>query len=348
MYKLPRFLPCCVLLAGCLTLVSGCANNDGPGEGGSKKFLKLGTAPVGGAFAPMGDALAQVIAENKPEGFGKLSSTATKGTKENIRLLDQGELDFGMSNAAISYFAARGEAGWEKAYDIKAVMTLAPNVAMFVTLESSGIKTIADMKGKRVTIGPGGAGFEDFVGPILEAHGLSLDADAENGIKAQNAPPSQAVTLLGDGAIDAAFLGGAVPTPAISQACSTMDVHFIPYDDDAKQALIENYAFFSPYTIPQATYSDLQGDYEGLITGAVQVITSANQDEEIVYLFTKTIYENQEAVLKKHPVGKAIVAKNVVRNRGVDFHPGAIRYYKEAGIWPGSDGDAEKTGKTAD
>ena len=334
----------CVTIVTTVGLVIGCTG--GEEEGGEKRFLQLGTAPVGGAFNVVGGAIAEVVEEDRPEGMGKLTAKATKGTQENIRALDDGSIDFALANAAISYFAVRGEGAWDKEYDVKTVMTLAPNVAMFVTTKGSGIETIADLKGKKVTIGPAGAGFEYFVGPLVEAHGLTLEADKENSIKKQNATQSQAVDLLGDGAIDAAFLGGAVPTSSLLQACSTLDVVFIPFDPAVRETLITDYDFFDPFTIAKDKYSDLTGEFEGLNVGAMHLITSGSQDEDLVYNFTKTVYERREKVAAKHPAGKAINPKNVIKNTGTEFHPGAIRYYKEIGIWPesGDEGAAKTDG----
>lgn len=334
----------CVAIVTTLGFVIGCTG--GEEEGGEKRFLQLGTAPVGGAFNVVGGAIAEVVEEDRPEGMGKLSAKATKGSQENIRALDDGSIDFALANAAISYFAVRGEGAWDKKYDIKTIMTLAPNVAMFVTTKGSGIETIADLKGKKVTIGPAGAGFEYFVGPLLEAHGLTLEAGQDNSIVKQNATQSQAVDLLGDGATDAAFLGGAVPTSSLVQACSTLDVVFIPFDPAVKEKLIADYQFFEPFTIAKEKYSDLTGEFEGMNVGAMHLVTSGAQDEELIYNFTKTVYERREKVAAKHPAGKAINPKNVVKGTGVEFHPGAIRYYKEIGIWP-EEGDegAAKTKK---
>ena len=291
---------------------------------------------------------------HRPEGVGDFSAVATKGSQQNIRDLDKGDLDFALANAAITYFAVRGEGAWEQQYDTKAVLTLAPNVAMFITLESSGIRTIADLKGKRVCVGPAGAGFEYFVGPLLEAHGVTYDD-----FSPQNATQSGAVDLLGDGSLAAAFLGGAVPTGSIMQACASQDIFFIPYEKTAREQLVEKYPFFHPATVKADVYPDLKQDYEGLNVGSMHLITSGSQDEQLVYLVTKTIYENRAEVAEKHPAGNAINPKNAVRDTGTEFHPGAIRYYKEIGIWPeeassgntseedgDGDADASETEKT--
>ena len=325
------------LLSGCTSSKS--SKNGGQGSAG-KRFLKLGTAPIGGAFNSVGGALAEVLNAHRPDGVGKFEAAATKGSQQNIRNIDQGELDFALSNSAITYFAVRGEGKWDKKYNIKTVMTLAPNVAMFIALKGSGIKTIADLKGKRVCVGPAGAGFEYFVGPLLEAHGVSYDD-----FSPQHASQSGAVDLLGDGSISAAFLGGAVPTASIVQACSSKDVVFIPFDPKALEQLTAKYLFFRPATIPAGTYSDLKEDFHGLNVGSMHLITSGSQDEELVYQVTKTIYENRADVVKRHPAGKAINPKVCIMNTGTEFHPGAIRFYKEIGIWPDK-GDSPSGGKT--
>ncbi len=302
-------------------------DSDGSAEATPKKrFLSIGTAPPGGAFFVVGGALAEVA--NGAPGWD-VTAEATKGSRENIRRLLRGDLDFGLSNAAITYFALRGEAGWEKPYPVRSVMTLAPNVALFIARADSDVKTIADLAGKRVVIGPAGAGFEMFVTPILAAHGVSYDD-----FTALNNTQSGAVDMLSDGSADAAFLGGAVPTASIVQASASMDLHFVPFDEDARASLLADYPFYAPTTIPAETYRGQEADFAGLVVGAMHLLTAESVDEAVVYTMTKTLYENRAQVVERHPAGRAINPKNVVADKGTPFHPGAIRYFKEAGIWP--------------
>lgn len=336
-HVLPVLLIPVFFLVGCnrsSTNSDGSAAEDA--SSGKRQFISMGTAPVGGAFPVVGGAICDVLNQHKSVIDWKLSPKGTKGSQENIRRLQQGELELGLSNAAISYFAARGEAGWNEKYDIRAVATLAPNVAMFIARADSGIQTIADLKGKRVITGPAGAGFQMFVEPILAEHGI-----AWSDITSLNATQSDSVDQLSDGSADAAFLGGAVPTGSITQAASTFDVRFIPFEEPARQALIEKYAFFHSATIPAGTYKGLDEDFQGLNVGSMHLITSASQDEDLVYLITKTMWEYRDEIAEQHPAGKAINAGNVARNTGIEYHPGAIRFYQEAGIWPGSQSPAE-------
>ena len=135
--------------------------------------------------------------------------------------------------------------------------------------------------------------------------------------------------MLMDGSADAAFLGGAVPTASITQAAASMELTFVPFGDDEKQRLIDDYVFFRPATIPSDTYRGQSEPFEGLDVGSMHFITSTGASEELVYSVTKLLYEYRELVVEKHPAGRAINPNNVVRDTGTEFHPGAIRFYRE-------------------
>lgn len=325
-----------ILLASiALCCSSGCNSNtatDGAtGEkavSGKRQFVTVGTAPAGGAFAPVGNAIASVVESNKGDLNWSVAPQGTKGTQENIRKLQTGELEFAMANAAISYFATKGEGAWGTPHDVRTVATLAPNVGVFVTTESSGIEKIADLKGKRVVLGPAGAGFDYFLKPLLSAHGVSYDD-----ITVLNGNYFAAGDMMADGKADAAFMGGAIPIPAVTQLCSSQDIVFVKLDDGVPEKLKE-YPFYFTVPVKAEAYSDLTEELTGINVGNMHLITHANVDEDVVYNFTKLIYENRDQVAEKHPAGKALNPKNAVRDTGTPFHPGAIKFYKEAGIWP--------------
>ncbi|MEM8954999.1 MAG: TAXI family TRAP transporter solute-binding subunit [Verrucomicrobiota bacterium] len=325
----PRiFLFLCFVSAANLFLMSCSPSGDSEGGANENRFLSIGTAPPGGAFFVVGGAIAEVLGDQAGDADWVMTAEATMGTQENIRRLASGDLDLAMANAAISYFASRGGRDWETAQPIQSVMTLAPNVAFFITPADSGVKTISDLKGKRVVIGPPGAGFEHFVEPILEAHGVKLsDLDALYGTQ------PAAVDMLSDGSAAAAFLGGAIPTASITQASASGDIFFIPFEEEARQKLIEEYSFFQPALVEAGTYRGQEEDFPCLNVGSMHLITSTDKDEELIYQLTKALYENREAVVAKHPAGKAINPKNAARPVGTEFHPGAIRFYEEIGIW---------------
>ncbi|MFQ5670253.1 MAG: TAXI family TRAP transporter solute-binding subunit [Acidobacteriota bacterium] len=321
-----RFFFCFVLLP-----LLGCGGQDGPPRK-ARSFLSIGTAPPGGAFFVVGGALSEALTQ-AGEGSWRVTAEATKGSQENIRRLARGELDLALSNAAITYFAVRGEGGWDRAYPMRAVMTLAPNVALFVAPAASGLHSLQDLKGRRVVVGPAGAGFEYFLRPLLAAHGLTYDD-----FSPVHATQSRAVDLLADGAAAAAFLGGAVPTASISRAAVSQEIRFLTFDPAAVDSLTNRYLFFDPAVIPAGTYHGQERDFTGLNVGSIQLITAVDADEDLIYRITRALYENRERVAERHPAGRAIQPQIVVRDTGTPFHPGAIRYYREIGIWPADRG----------
>ncbi len=331
----PGFLAIAGVTAIALALSTGCDKSgagSATGENGKtgRQFITVGTAPAGGAFAPVGNAIASVVEAHKGDLNldWKVAPQGTKGTQENIRKLVSGDIQFGMANAAISYFAVKGEGGWGDPTEVRAIATLAPNVGVFVTTESTGIKTIADLKGKRVVLGPAGAGFDYFLKPLFEAHGISYDD-----MTPLDGNYFTACDMIADGKADAAFMGGATPIPAVTQLCTSQDVVFIKLDANAPEKL-KKYPFYFPVPLKSGVYDDLKEDLVGINVGNMQLISHANVSEDMAYNFTKLMYENREEVAEQHPAGKAINPKNVVLDVGTPFHPGAIKYYKEAGIWP--------------
>jgi len=332
MTLLARLFPALLVLLS----YAGCSRSDpaaggtpaAPKSAGGPRFVSVGTAPPGGAFFVVGGALAEVISEKKGDRAWNVTSEATMGSQENIRRLARGELDFAVSNAAITYFAVRGEGEWTSKQAVRSVMTLAPNVAFFLAPTKSGVKSIADFRGKRVVVGPAGSGMEAFIQPLLAAHGVQY-----SDFTPLHATQTAAVDMLADGSAVAAFLGGAVPTASITQACSSQDILFIPFDPAARTELVAKYPFFSPATIPAGIYPNQKDEFAALDTGSMHFIAGEGTDEELVYQVTRTIYENRETVVAKHAAGRAINPRNVVRQTGTPFHPGAIRYYREIGIW---------------
>ena len=304
-----------------LLAAGGCG---GGGDGALPAFLSLGTAPPGGAFFVVGGALAEDLGE---AGL-RVTPEATKGSGENIRRLASGELDLAVSNAAVTYFAARGEDGWGRPYPVQAVMTLAPNVATFVSPRRHEVNRIQDLAGRRVVVGVAGAGFEHFIRPIVEAHGVTY----EDFIPLYNTQAG-AVDMLSDDSAAAAFLGGAVPTASIVQATAGMDTLLVPLDPEIRRGLPERFPFYREAVIPAGTYRGQDEDYLGLDVGSMHLITRADADEETVYQVTRALWERRDSVVEKHPAGRAINENNAPRNTGVPFHPGAVRFYREAGIW---------------
>lgn len=318
------------LMSGLGLVLAGCGGGDT--AQGKREFISVGTAPAGGAFYTVGSAVCEVVNEHRGDLNWRVNAESTGGSMENIRLLTQGKLQFAMSNSSITYFAVRGTEGWEQPHEVRSVITLFPNVAMFVTLANSGIEKVSDLKGKSVFLGPEGAGFEFFVKPILAAHGLSLsDIDGRFGSQ------QSAVDLLGDNAVAAAMIGGGTPNPALSQMAQANSIRLIPYDDEAKQKLISEFSFFEEASIPAGTYTGIDADYQGLNVGSAHLITHKSVPEQTVYEFVKRVYEHRAAIAERHRAALNIRPETAAAVNGIEYHPGAERFFREAGIWPQAD-----------
>lgn len=318
------------------TAVVGCSGGGGSGRdggGAGNEFVSIGTAPVGGSFYNVGSALADALNQHGDEaGWRNVTAEATGGSLENLRRLSSGEIQLGLSNSSITYFAVRGEGDFDRQYDVKAVMTLHPLVAMFVTREDSGVDRIADLKGKRVVVGPEGAGFEHFIGPILNAHEVTYED-----FDPVYAGMQSSVGYLQDESVAATFLGGGLKAGSITSAASSMDIALVPFDEEARAELIETYPFYQPVTVPAGTYRGQEEDFAGLNVGSAHLLVRSDSPEEFVYRVTKILYEARETLAESNAQAQHINAENVVRNTGTEFHPGAIRYYREIGIWPGGE-----------
>ncbi len=309
-----------------LLLSAGCNSQSGSAGGGKRQFISVGTAPVGGAYYTVGSAVCEVVNDSSGDLNWRVNAEATGGSMENIRLVSQGKFQFGMCNSAITYFAVRGSEGWDQAHDVRSVITLFPNLAMFATTSDSEIQSIAEMKGKRVYLGPEGAGFEFFLRPILQAHGLEL-----SDVQAVFGNQQKSVELVGDGAVAAAIVVSG--TPALSQMLQAQSMRLIPYDEEAKMALIEEYSFFQPATLPSGTYPGID-EFQGLTLGEAHLITHASVGEEVVYQFVRMVYENRDQIAQRHRAAAAMKPDTVSRPNGTDYHPGAIRYFRENDMWP--------------
>jgi TRAP transporter TAXI family solute receptor len=295
--------------------------------------IKIATASVGGSYYPIGNALAQTLSKNLPGVL--VTAENSSGSAQNIRMMDAGQVHFGLSNAAITYPAVRGLEGFEKPFPMKVVISLNASINIMVALKSSGIRTWADLKGKRIVIGPAGAGWDYFAKPIFAAHGVNYE-DIRPVYEAQAA----AMELLTDGIVDAVFVCGSVPHATILSASATHELEYLEFDEASLDKVTAEYPFIKKLTIPAQTYKGMDGEFLAVDSGATQLLVHENADPDYIYLIAKTIYENRSTVAEMHPAGKEITPERAAIDIGIDYHEGSLRYFNEIKIWkprPASD-----------
>jgi TRAP transporter TAXI family solute receptor len=294
-------------------------------------FFRIGTGGTSGTYYPIGGLIANAISGNNG-GVPGLVATAvsSNGSVANINAIQGSALESGFSQSDVAYWAHSGTGLYEgkgKVEDLRLIATLYPETVHIVARKDAGITSVADLKGKRVSIDEPGSGTIVDSRIVLAAFGLS-----EQDIEPEYLKPGPAGDRLRDGALDAYFFVGGYPTGAVSELATSAGISLVPISGPEVEKLLADYSFFAKDTVPAGTYAGV-GDTE-TISVAAQWVTSAKQPEELVYNITKTLWNDKTraALDAGHAKGKMITLDNAVTSLGIPLHPGAERFYREAGV----------------
>ncbi|WP_376841231.1 TAXI family TRAP transporter solute-binding subunit [Bordetella pertussis] len=294
----------------------------------AQQFFRIGTGGTAGTYYPVGGMIANSISQP-----GKLIATAvaSNGSVANINGILGGSLEAGFTQSDVAYWAYSGTGtfdGKPKAQDLRLIATLYPESIHLVARKGSGIKTVADLRGKRVSMDEPGSGTLVDVRLILGAFGMT-DKD----IKAEYLKPNQAGDKLKDGGLDAFFFVSGAPAVAISElASSGAGIELVPIVGPEIDKLRSQQEFFTPDTIAANTYQNV-GEVKTISINA-QLVTSAKLPEQTVYDIVKALYSDatRKTLDNGHAKGKLITKENAVKGAGIPFHAGAEKYYKEVGL----------------
>ncbi len=330
------FLLLLALLLALSLVAAGCGGSqEEPKEqgeqqqsGGETTKLFLATGSTGGTYYPLGGAMAKVWNDNI-EGLN-VTAQSTGASVENIRLLASGqtELAMAMNGPAQAAWLGKGDFEGKPLNNFRAVGVIYPEVMQIVTPTDSGIQTVADLKGKRVSIGPVGSGTASSALKILAAYGL----DPEKDIQKFQDTFADAARKLKDGQLDAAFAVLAVPAGSIIDVTTSTPVTIVDIEGEGLQKLLEADPAFTPYDIPGGTY---KGQDEVAHTVSQWAVLYVKEDlpEDLIYQMTKVMYEKTDEIAKGHARGEQITIDNALKGiEPVEFHPGAVKYYKEKGM----------------
>jgi TRAP transporter TAXI family solute receptor len=260
-----------------------------------------------------------------------VTAQASNGSLANVNGIAGGAMESGFSQSDVATWAQTGKGLFEgkpSIAELRLIANLYPETIHVVVKKGSGIKSIAELKGKRVALDEPGSGTLVNARLVLAAYGLK-----ETDIKPEYIKPNQASDKMKDGALDAFFFVGGAPAGAIAElASSGAGIELLPITGAQADTLRRGNPFFANDSVPAATYKDVAA-VNTLSVGA-QWVTSAKADTETVYQITKSLYSDatQKALAAGHAKGKLITVKNAVLGAGIPFHPGAERFYKEAGV----------------
>lgn len=310
---------------------TGDANEGTEGEetvdnSGDVLELSFATGGTSGTYYPLGGAIANVW-NNTVEGINVTIQPAGASV-ENINRVSSGEVDIvlAMNNIADQAFKGEGESFPKKLDGFKAVGVVYPEVMHIVTTQDTGIKTIADLKGKTINPGPPGSGTYVTALAILEAYGIGPDD-----FKSRPGSFSDAVAGLKDGNLDAGFAVVSFPASAVTQIATSNPVKILEVTGEGFDNLKEKVPFAAQFPIKGGVY---KGQDEDAITVALQAVMYVKEDldEDLVYNLTKTLYEQTEEIEKGHARGGQISIDNAANGITTPFHPGALKYLEEKGI----------------
>lgn len=316
-------------LGACAALLTGCASGSlrPPAPAGATR-LTLGTSPPGGGFTPFGDAFAATIGERDRSLM--VQQVFTKGSTENIPLLEAGRLDLGLAGGEPAFEALSGTG--RPAAALKIVASMYPSAGMFIVPGTSRARTISDLKGQPVIFGATGSGLVVLARYVLAGLGLDMQRDFRPILLDRD---DRALPMLADGSA-AALWGGGIAWPAFSQlARSPSGARFIVPDDQEIAAVLGRYPFLKRLTVAPDTYANQK---EAIVSiGSWSVILSrADLDEGIAYRLAKAIHEGESTMAAKVASGRETLSKNtMIAAAKPDYiHPGVRRYLRDAGIAP--------------
>lgn len=318
-FKISLWAALFVLMAG------GCSDN------AEETFVTIGTGGVTGVYYPTGGAICRLVNKGRKEHGIRCSVESTGGSVYNLNTIRAGELDMGVAQSDWQYHAYHGtskfaDAGANK--KLRAVFSVHPEPFTVVARADSGIKTFADLKGKRVNIGNPGSGQRGTMEVVMAAMGWEK-ADFSLVSELKSAEQSAA---LCDNKIDAIVFTVGHPSGSIKEATTTCDSILVPVTGKAIDKLIADNSYYRSATIPGGMYRGNANDVQTFGVGAT-FVSSENVPADIIYQVVRAVFENLDTFKRLHPAFANLDAKQMVKDGlSAPLHDGAKRYYREAGL----------------
>ena len=292
--------------------------------GGGASKMTMGTGGTSGTYYAYGGVLGQYI---KNHADIDVVVVSTDGSKANIQSIHAGDYQLGTVQSDVLAYAWEGTRSFEsegKIDTFRVVAGLYAEAVQLITMDPE-IKSVADLKGKSVSIGAPGSGVYFNAVDVLAAAGMT-EAD----INAQYQSFADSTDALKDGKIDAAFIVAGPPTPAITELCTTNNAYLVPIDGDIADKLMADCPFYTAYSIPAGTYPGQEEDV-ATVTVKATLIVSADADEDDVYNLTKAIFDNIDAISAENAKGNELSIENATSGMAAPFHAGAAKYFAEKG-----------------
>ncbi len=291
----------------------------------AQQQLSVATGGTGGVYYPMGGGLAEVI-NNHVEGYSA-TAEVTGASVENMGLVARGDADLALGLADTVYQAQTGTGRFDgqQLEMLRGVASMYANMIQIVTLDGSGIASLDDMRGKRVSVGAPGSGTEVNAAAVLAAAGMSYDD-----IDEQRLNFNETADALANGDIDAGFWSVGAPTSSILNLATTQSIQIIELSDEQIAAAQEANPLFASTTLAGGIYEGVDADVTVLGVPNV-LVASAEMSDDLAYEITKAMFENVADLRAVHPAANQTTVEFTLAATPIPLHPGAVRYYEEIG-----------------
>jgi len=312
-----------------------------PASAQDVQFFRIGTGAVGGTYFPVGSLIASAI--SKPPGSrpceqggscgvpGLIAvAQTTQGSVENITLINRGELESALAQSDVAYWAFYGDNMFRAdgpRDDLRAVARLYLESVHIVIRKAAGIRSVAALRGKRISVGAEGSGTAINAGIVLGGFGLQ-----PSDYVAHHLGPSASADALRNGSLDAFFFVGGHPVAAVEDLARDVDIALLPVTGAKVEALLRDQPFFSPFSIPAGVYDGVPAT--ATIGVNAQWLVSARLDADLVYNITAALWhESTQRLLQRgHPEARLIRLERALDGIAIPLHEGAARYYREKGL----------------
>ncbi len=316
-----------ILMVLAMTVAVAACSGGTPAAGGAAAPARLimVTGGESGTYYAFGGVISNVLTD-KVEGL-EISAVTSGASAANCRSLNNGEADLAIVQNDVLDYAVNGieimkeDGAMPK---LRAIATMYTETIQLVALKSANVLTVNDLKGKKVCVGAQGSGSEANAVQILTAYGLTYDD-----IDVQYLSFSEASTAMQNGTVDAAFQTSGLPNTAVTELSKMTDIVVVPIDGAERDALIAQYPFYVKSTIPAETYGVNEAESVAILA---TLICSADMSEELAYNITKNLFELKGDIATGHTKGNDLDAAKAMQGVSVEFHPGALKYYKEVGV----------------
>jgi len=290
-----------------------------------KQFISIASGGTAGTYYPLCGALAEIFNEALREEV-KASAEVTGASVTNVRLIEKGEAQVALIQNDVAFYSYKGIGVFKGAGvpSLRAIGAWYPETVNPVALAGAGIKSIADFRGKRISVGAPGSGIEFDARQIVEVYGMTYD-DFK---KTDYLSMAESSGHMKDKHIDAAFLTTGHPSASVLDLAAMRKVVLVSIEPEMVEKLRAKYPFYVKVTIPAGTYKWMTSDLPGAAVMSM-LVCLADMDEDIVYKLTKAMWENVGHLAATHVRGKDITLAGACEGIPIPLHPGAKRYYEE-------------------